>query len=79
MRSPARWALTQPARQGRGVSAATAFAFAATSATIAWALAQESCIATNAPCQVWYQTAPVVELTDIIPLTAPLRWTSTVK
>jgi len=30
-------------------------------------------------CQVWYQTAPVVELTDLIPLTAPLVWRSTVK
>ena len=65
-------------RARSAVLAATAFAFTATDA-IAWALAQESCIAMNAPCQVWYQTAPVTELTDIIPLTVPLRWTSRVK
>ena len=32
----------------------------------------QSSIAMNVPCQVWYQTAPVTELTDIIPLTTPL-------
>jgi rhodanese-related sulfurtransferase len=40
---------------------------------------QLSSMAMNAPCQVWYQTAPLEELTDIIPLTAPLRWRSVVK
>ena len=33
----------------------------------------------NTPCQVWYQTAPPTELTDIIPLNVPLRWRSIVK
>ena len=36
-------------------------------------------MAMNPPCQVWYQTAPVEELTDIIPLTTPLCWRSRVK
>lgn len=36
-------------------------------------------MAMNAPCQVWYQAAPVEELTDIIPLTTPPRWRSGVK
>ena len=63
--------------RARGVLA-TAFALTATH-EIARASAQESCIAMNAPCHVWYQTAPVTELTDIIPVTAPLRWRSRVK
>ena len=40
---------------------------------------QESSMAMNPPCQAWYEAAPVEELTDIIPLTAPFRWRSRVK
>src|SRR5450759_772421 len=39
----------------------------------------QSSIAMNVPCQVWYKTAPVTELTDLIPLTTPLLWRSRVK
>ena len=51
----------------------------ASSASIVCQGDQESSMEMNAPCQVWYQVAPVEELTDIIPVTTPSRWVSRVK
>ncbi len=36
-------------------------------------------MAMNTPCQVWYQSAPEDELTDIIPVNAPSFLRSRVK